>query len=225
MIYLQLFREPDSMNKVDAILKDYAVHCNPTKDAALGNGAMLLSVVGKIHHQLLINHNIKYYLSCRHESQFYFDLGGRLSEGINFSNELCRCVAVVGLPYPNIKSPELRAKMEYQKSKFKSVWWKIYLYFHFNFGLFKVSEGKDPASEYYNNLCMKAVNQCIGRAIRHQNDYAAMLLLDQRYQAQHVRSALPSWIERNLTICKDFNVGRSSLLKVRKLNNNGGCAS
>ncbi|XP_059487734.1 ATP-dependent DNA helicase DDX11 [Neocloeon triangulifer] len=132
-----------------------------------GNGAMLLSVVG-----------------------------GRLSEGINFSDELCRCVIVVGLPYPNIKSLELQAKMEYQRVKFKSV-----------------AEGKDPASEYYNNLCMKAVNQCIGRAIRHQNDYAAMVLLDKRYKSPHVRSALPSWIENNLSISKDFGSGFSMLRK------------
>ena len=37
------------MSKVDAILRDYAVHCNPTKDAAIGNGAILLSVVGKFN--------------------------------------------------------------------------------------------------------------------------------------------------------------------------------
>jgi chromosome transmission fidelity protein 1 len=36
---------------------------------------------------------------------------------------------------------------------------------------------------YYQNLCMKAVNQCIGRAIRHVNDYAAIILIDQRFRA------------------------------------------
>jgi hypothetical protein len=61
---------------------------------------------------------------------------------------------------------------------------------------------------------MKAVNQCIGRAIRHQNDYAAMILLDKRYQAQHVRMALPAWIENNLTICKEFSSGFAALRKV-----------
>ncbi|GAB4815219.1 hypothetical protein N2152v2_002265 [Parachlorella kessleri] len=46
------------------------------------------------------------------------------------------------------------------------------------------SRSGTPASrEYYENLCMKAVNQCIGRVIRHRGDYAAILLVDCRYHA------------------------------------------
>ena len=33
---------------------------------------------------------------------------------------------------------------------------------------------------HYENLCMKAVNQSVGRAIRHKEDYAAIIFLDHR---------------------------------------------
>lgn len=47
---------------------------------------------------------------------------------------------------------------------------------------------------------MKAVNQCIGRAVRHRNDYAAVLLLDERYAKPAVKNSLPDWIKRSLKI-------------------------
>ena len=37
--------------------------------------------------------------------------------------------------------------------------------------------------EYYEDLCMKAVNQCIGRVIRHARDWAAIVLADARWAA------------------------------------------
>lgn len=48
---------------------------------------------------------------------------------------------------------------------------------------------------------MKAVNQCIGRAVRHRNDYATVLLLDERYNRASVKNALPDWIKRSLKVC------------------------
>ncbi|CAH0725234.1 unnamed protein product, partial [Brenthis ino] len=111
-----------------------------------GNGALLLSVVG-----------------------------GKLSEGLNFSDELGRCVIVIGLPYPNVKSLELQEKMNY---------------------LNKVTPG--AGSSYCENLCMKAVNQCIGRAVRHANDFACVLLVDERYSRPQTISALPSFIKKSL---------------------------
>ncbi|KAJ8943643.1 hypothetical protein NQ318_005645 [Aromia moschata] len=115
----------------------------------LSNGALLLSVVG-----------------------------GKLSEGLNFSDDLGRCVIVVGLPYANIMAADLKEKMSYLDKK----------------------EGLGSGQKFYENLCMKSVNQCIGRAVRHKNDYATVLLVDERYNRASIKNALPNWIQRSLKV-------------------------
>ncbi len=58
--------------------------------------------------------------------------------------------------------------------------------------------GEKPAGQqYYESICWKAINQSIGRAIRHQNDYASILLVDSRYTNQPMsamKEKLPQWI-------------------------------
>ena len=76
-------------------------------------------------------------------------IGAKLSEGLNFTDDLARAVVVVGLPFANIQSPELQERMSYVNR------------LHPN-GSGK-SGHKDAASELYENMCMNAVNQSIGK--------------------------------------------------------------
>lgn len=55
-------------------------------------------------------------------------------------------------------------------------------------------------------MCMKAVNQSIGRAIRHRNDYASLILLDRRYGRADIRARLPGWIRKEVTVAERFGV-------------------
>lgn len=109
-------------------------------------------------------------------------IGGKLSEGINFSDDLGRCVMVVGLPFPNLETPEWKAKMQHLDRR-------------------AVARG-EPAGrasrEHAENVCMRAVNQAIGRAIRHKGDWASILLFDARYAQQRVQTKLPAWIKGSL---------------------------
>ncbi|KAF2835740.1 ATP-dependent RNA helicase CHL1 [Patellaria atrata CBS 101060] len=108
-------------------------------------------------------------------------IGGSLSEGINFSDSLGRGVLVVGLPFPNRHSAEWCAKSDHIIKRAASA-----------------AEGKEAAREFYENVCMRAVNQCIGRAIRHKGDYAAIILIDRRYGADRTQRKLPGWIKGSL---------------------------
>lgn len=111
-------------------------------------------------------------------------MGGKLSEGINFSNEMARCVVVVGLPYPDLTDPVLKEKMSLMDS------------FHI-----QSSGGGSPVitgQTYYQNLCLRAINQTVGRAIRHANDFASIILLDKRYLTdKRVQDGLPGWLKRS----------------------------
>lgn len=51
---------------------------------------------------------------------------------------------------------------------------------------------------------MRAVNQSIGRSIRHANDYAAIILIDARYRQQRIQSQLPQWVRRSLRTVDRF---------------------
>jgi chromosome transmission fidelity protein 1 len=111
-------------------------------------------------------------------------IGGKLSEGINFSDDLGRCVMVVGLPFPNLETPEWKAKMQYLDGRAAE----------------RGEQGGRASREHAENLCMRAVNQAIGRAIRHKGDWASILLFDGRYAQQRVRGKLPGWIRDSMAV-------------------------
>lgn len=122
-------------------------------------------------------------------------VGGTLSEGINFSDALGRGVIVVGLPFPNPHSAEWKAKMQYISSKEST----------------RGRDGKAAARDFYENACMRAVNQCVGRAIRHKGDYAAIAMLDKRYGSERIQSKLPQWIRGSLVAGTSVNAVENKL--------------
>ncbi|KAI5117244.1 hypothetical protein M0805_001562 [Coniferiporia weirii] len=118
-------------------------------------------------------------------------VGAKLSEGLNFADDLARAVVLIGLPYPNLAAPELNERMKYVTELAKS----------HSLGL---QMTKDAGQELYENLCMRAVNQSIGRAVRHRNDWSALVLLDSRYGSQKVRNKLPAWINQDIIVTQSF---------------------
>ncbi|KAG8509135.1 putative ATP-dependent RNA helicase DDX11-like protein 8 [Galemys pyrenaicus] len=165
----RVFQEPKRANQVEQVLMEYS-KCIKSCGQRPGKmtGALLLSVVG-----------------------------GKMSEGINFSDNLGRCVVMVGMPYPNIKSPELQEKMAYLNQTLPRTPGQAHL------GKFLVE-----------NLCMKAVNQSIGRAIRHQKDFASIVFLDHRYARPQILAKLPAWIRDRTEVSANFGHAIAAIRKV-----------
>uniref|UniRef100_A0A8C3Y1H4 DEAD/H-box helicase 11 n=1 Tax=Catharus ustulatus TaxID=91951 RepID=A0A8C3Y1H4_CATUS len=165
----KIFQEPKKANQVEQVLVEYA-KCIKRCSQTGGQmtGALLLSVVG-----------------------------GKMSEGINFSDDLGRCVIMVGMPYPNIRSPELQEKMTWLDKTMPR------------------AGGQAPSRVLIENLCMKAVNQSIGRAIRHQQDFASIVLLDHRYARPAIFNKLPQWIRERTQVKPAFGSAFAELRKVR----------
>jgi len=112
-------------------------------------------------------------------------VGGRLSEGINFSNELARGVVMIGLPFPNAMSAEMVAKRRFIEQSTLDRGGTA-------------DQAKEDARQYYENLAMRAVNQSVGRAIRHADDFAAIFLVDARYKLPEVQAKLSKWVRDSI---------------------------
>ncbi|GAA6102470.1 regulator of telomere elongation helicase 1 isoform X1 [Tachysurus ichikawai] len=58
--------------------------------------------------------------------------------------------------------------------------------------------------EWYRQQASRAVNQAIGRVIRHREDYGAIFLCDYRFKGTDVRQQLPSWVRPYVRTHENF---------------------
>jgi len=176
-----MFREPRSAAHVDAVLSEFST-------AARGAGAAIVCVVG-----------------------------AKLSEGLNFKDDLARCVVVVGLPYPDASDAELRQRMAHLDAAAReerqhprpasgggaaaaAPQSAAAAAEAFDAAAAGAAVSSETAGRrYYHSLCFRAVNQSIGRSIRHAGDYASILLVDRRYKNDAaVAARLPQWVGSQL---------------------------
>ena len=59
----------------------------------------------------------------------------------------------------------------------------------------------------YTQSAIRAVNQALGRVIRHRNDFGAVLLADERFAYTGVQSQLSVWIRPHVQRHESFGKG------------------
>uniref|UniRef100_A0A8C8TGT8 Regulator of telomere elongation helicase 1 n=1 Tax=Peromyscus maniculatus bairdii TaxID=230844 RepID=A0A8C8TGT8_PERMB len=114
---------------------------------------------------------------------------GKASEGLDFSDMNGRGVIVTGLPYPPRRDPRVVLKMQFL-DELRS----------------RSGAGGQCLSgqEWYQQQASRAVNQAIGRVIRHRHDYGAIFLCDHRFAYADARAQLPSWVRPYLKVYDNF---------------------
>ncbi len=104
---------------------------------------------------------------------------GKVAEGLDFSDRNGRAVVIVGVPFPSTMDARIVAKKKFLDTEKRSNPLML------------------SGEEWYLQQAACAVNQAIGRVIRHRFDYGAMIFLDARFETLVTEAAKPfvsTWI-------------------------------
>uniref|UniRef100_A0A7M4EG31 Regulator of telomere elongation helicase 1 n=1 Tax=Crocodylus porosus TaxID=8502 RepID=A0A7M4EG31_CROPO len=110
------------------------------------------------------------------------------SEGLDFADTNGRGVIITGLPFPPRMEPRVVLKMDFLDEMRKKSGGAQFL----------------SGREWYSQQASRAVNQAIGRVIRHRHDYGAIFLCDNRFLNSDVRGKLPSWVRPYVKVYDNF---------------------
>ena len=87
--------------------------------------------------------------------------------------------------------------------------------------IYNLKKSSINGNEYYENICMKNINQTIGRCIRNYYDFSAIILIDNRFTYNKYFNKLPKWVTREgKNIIKNKNDFDNHLLKLESFINN-----
>nr|POE50998.1 isoform 5 of regulator of telomere elongation helicase 1 [Quercus suber] len=114
---------------------------------------------------------------------------GKVSEGLDFADQAGRAVVITGMPFATMNDPKVRLKREYLDQEGQS-----------QSKVCKVLTGED----WYNQQASRAVNQAVGRIIRHRHDYGAIILCDERFAHPYRQSQISLWIQPHIKCYSKF---------------------
>ncbi|XP_074536130.1 Fanconi anemia group J protein [Halichoeres trimaculatus] len=125
---------------------------------------------------------------------------GKVSEGLDFTDDNARAVVTIGIPFPNIKDLQVELKMKYNDQHCKS-------------------RGLLPGHRWYEIQAYRALNQALGRCIRHRNDWGALILVDDRYKNNPNKyiTGLSKWVRQLVQHHDTFNDAMQSLVAFSQL--------
>ncbi|GMT19621.1 hypothetical protein PFISCL1PPCAC_10918, partial [Pristionchus fissidentatus] len=86
---------------------------------------------------------------------------GKVSEGIDFTDDMARCVVSIGIPFPNAMDDLVVEKKKYNTE---------------NAVKLRILNG----DQWYTSQAYRALNQALGRCLRHRGDWGSIVMVDER---------------------------------------------
>lgn len=108
---------------------------------------------------------------------FMAALRGKVSEGIDFADMYGRAVLIIGIPHAFFNDIKVKFKRNYLDERRQK------------------DNSLISGDDWYKMDALKAVNQAIGRVIRHVNDYGAILFCDERFNDNNNKKYISSWVK------------------------------
>lgn len=119
---------------------------------------------------------------------------GKVSEGLDFADDSARAVITVGIPFPNIKDIQVDQKKKYNDS------------------CIKMGRPVMSGNTWYETQGFRALNQALGRCIRHKSDWGALVVVDHRFtEREKYRKGLSKWIREKVCCFRSYSDAMSSL--------------
>lgn len=140
---------------------------------------------------------------------FFAVCRGKVSEGLDFADDNGRAVIITGIPYAAARDPKVMLKKEYQTRAAATS----------TCGSSACTTGTAAirpinGEEWYKQQALRAVNQAIGRVIRHKDDFGAILLCDERFGSQVCH--LSKWLRPHARCYSKYGEAYGSLMKFFK---------
>ncbi|KAI5660588.1 hypothetical protein M9H77_29381 [Catharanthus roseus] len=120
---------------------------------------------------------------------FFAVCRGKVSEGLDFADHAGRAVVITGLPFATRTDPKVRLKREYLDEQAQCQ---------------KPGHKALTGEEWYNQQASRAVNQAVGRVIRHQHDYGAIIFCDERFLSPNRQSQISLWMQPHIKCYAKF---------------------
>ncbi|GAB4818658.1 hypothetical protein N2152v2_005704 [Parachlorella kessleri] len=117
---------------------------------------------------------------------------GKVSEGLDFADANARGVIIVGIPFPSVKDTKVNEKRAFNNRGQRDM-------------------GLLSGGAWYTQQAFRALNQAVGRCIRHRYDWGAIVLVDDRFRQPRNQAGLSRWVRGALVVHSNFDSALGSM--------------